>query len=256
MMELNKAINETLEKVQNLQDNCDYLAGVPTGYPALDEYINGWQMRKLIVIEGDANSGKTAFALGLARNLAKDSGVPVGYISPCLSSDYITTRLISMASGVPIWKIVHGKSMEKEDWQWVERSLMKLASAPLFIDDGECHFYATLRKRIYDMERMGAKVIFIDNLQDINSRSEKSYEQRILEVLDELKEFVRCSYITIVLISRTHGERYDEWADAVISIERADIDPRVAKIKIPFNKLGRTGSFMLGFIPECVKFEE
>ena len=56
------------------------VAGVPTGYRALDDRFNGLNAEKLYFLGGRPGGGKTALALNIAMNVAKH-GYPVVYVS-------------------------------------------------------------------------------------------------------------------------------------------------------------------------------
>ena len=126
------AINMSLELAEKCQTS---VPGIPSGFPSMDRLTQGWGKGELIVIGGRPGSGKTALALGLARNAAVEFGVPTAYFTLETPLTDLTDRLIVSESGIPMEKLQGASRMMDEDWQRLESSLKRLSDAPLYIDD-------------------------------------------------------------------------------------------------------------------------
>jgi len=69
-----------LERVRTAIKAGAKVAGVPTGYRALDDRFNGLNAEKLYILGGRPAGGKTSLALNIAMNVAKH-GYPVVYVT-------------------------------------------------------------------------------------------------------------------------------------------------------------------------------
>jgi replicative DNA helicase len=82
--------------VTHIGDNESNLAGIPSGYPDLDEIIGGFQKSDLIVIASRPGIGKTSLANNIAWNAAVRESLNVLYFSQELNSDQIAKRFIAL----------------------------------------------------------------------------------------------------------------------------------------------------------------
>ena len=56
---------------------------------------SGWQPSDLVIIAGRPAMGKTSFALSIAKNVAVDYDVPIGFFSLEMNNVQLVNRLIS-----------------------------------------------------------------------------------------------------------------------------------------------------------------
>ena len=91
---------ESLTKLSNASPASMMAAcgGHKTGYLDLDNMLGGFQKSDLIVLAARPSVGKTAFAVNLAYNVAKQK-IPVGVFSMEMSIDQVVDRFIALASG-------------------------------------------------------------------------------------------------------------------------------------------------------------
>ncbi|UTQ80004.1 hypothetical protein BC1_00052 [Bacillus phage BC-1] len=61
-----------VEVFQDMQQESGELTGADTGYGALNVMTSGLQRQNLMIIAARPSLGKTAFALNVAKNAAKD----------------------------------------------------------------------------------------------------------------------------------------------------------------------------------------
>jgi replicative DNA helicase len=78
--------------------------------------------------------GKTAFALNVLKNIAVDQKKSVGLFSLEMSSDQIADRILSMVSGIPMYKITKGR-LDTEDFAVMGEAMELLSETNVFIDD-------------------------------------------------------------------------------------------------------------------------
>jgi replicative DNA helicase len=78
--------------------------------------------------------GKTAFALNVLKNVAVDQKKSVGLFSLEMSSEQIADRILSMVSGIPMYKITKGR-LDTEDFAVMGEAMELLSETNVFIDD-------------------------------------------------------------------------------------------------------------------------
>ena len=283
------AINRSLELVE--KDQC-LPYGIPAGYPSLDRITRGWEPGELVVIGARPCVGKTAFALGMARNAAVEFELPTAYCSLETSVIELTERLIVSETGISIERL-HGKlRMEDDDWQRVESSLVRLAKAPLYLDDsvsqspGEYRISGFRNQAGMLVNEHQVKLFFVDYLQAacpdwgryapecLNHECRKN-----LRFLKETASFFGVPVIVLTCIERPenwHGQPpslldlgdycpcAEEYADKIILLDRpsftsavlTDNETEPLLVRVVQNRNGRTGQAELIFDRERICVSE
>ena len=93
--QIDPVIKDAVDILQRAAQNKGGLTGIPTGYQQMDEMTSGWQPSDLVIIAGRPAMGKTSFALSIAKNVAVDYGVPIGFFSLEMNNVQLVNRLIS-----------------------------------------------------------------------------------------------------------------------------------------------------------------
>jgi len=96
--------------------------------------LGGFKPAELIILASRPSMGKTAFALNVLRNMAVDQKKNVALFSLEMSSDQIADRILSMVSGIPMWKITKGQ-LDTEDFTVMGEAMEVLSETNVFIDD-------------------------------------------------------------------------------------------------------------------------
>lgn len=91
-----------IEKLEEIFDASE--TGLKTGIEALDKTMGGMQPSDLTVIGARPAQGKTAFAVSVLRNIAKQ-GKRVGFFSTEMSVFQVMGRLVSMESNINAHKL-------------------------------------------------------------------------------------------------------------------------------------------------------
>lgn len=142
--------------------------GVPYGLTALDDRTLGAMPGQLIVVAGRPGMGKSAVALGMARNMA-EAGNSVMFWSGEMGDVDLTTRMISDKLWSPsrrltYWQIASGKYRE-ERFQDIRDAGMALAQLPIRIEQQPGLTVPQIAARARQWKRKkGLKALFIDHL--------------------------------------------------------------------------------------------
>ncbi|HEY4506973.1 MAG TPA: replicative DNA helicase [Candidatus Paceibacterota bacterium] len=281
---LDKALHEAFERLDNLHKSDGSMRGVPSGFYDLDAITAGFQKSDLIILGARPSLGKSTFALDIARNAARESGLPVGIFTLEMSRDQVVDRLISAEAGINLHKLRTGRLSsegENNDFERIQVALDSLAKSNIFIDDASSPTVLQIRSmaRRLQAER-GLGMLIIDYLQLMQSnRSYDSPVQQVTEISRNLKGLARELNIPVIALSqlsRNAEARPDQRpklsdlrdsgsleqdADLVMFIYREDRvkkeseKPNIAEIIVAKHRNGPVGSIELYFDEEQVSFK-
>lgn len=143
---------------------------IATLHPNLDAVLGGGVTPgDLIIIAARPSTGKTAFALSLARNFCcPPHNLPVAFFSLEMSKMQLTNRLLAAQTGIALHHFTSGQITDA-GWVRLLSANNPLATAPLYIDDTPGITIHQLRTRLRRMKaELGIGVAIIDYLQLIH----------------------------------------------------------------------------------------
>ena len=199
-------LNKTYEKISDLHDpeSKDKYRGIPTGFGSLDRILSGLQPADLVILAARPSMGKTALALNIAQNIAKQ-GKSVGLISLEMSKEQLVERMFCSLLGVDSWKMRTGK-LTDNDFSKIGTVMDELNSMKIFIDDSLGNSIAELKAKARRLKvEQGLDLLVIDYLQ-LMSGSKSNYGnnrvQEISEISRALKSLARDLSIPILALSQ------------------------------------------------------
>lgn len=280
---LDKSLHEAFERLDALHKADGGLRGTPSGFYDLDNITAGFQKSDLIIIGARPSLGKSTLALDIARNAAKEMGMPVGIFTLEMSKDQVIDRLLAAEAGVSLWKLRTGRLSSEgdgNDFEKIQTALDSLAQTKIFIDDMVAPTVLQMRAMARRLQAdQGLGLLIVDYLQLIHSQ--KSYDspvQQISEITRNLKGLARELNIPVIAcsqLSRGVESRPDQRpklsdlresgsieqdADLVLFIYREDKVKRetekknIAEIIVAKHRNGPTGEIELYFDEDRVSF--
>jgi replicative DNA helicase len=279
---LKEVIKKNIETIERYQEYRETVTGVPSGYKDLDKLTAGFQKSDLIIIAARPSMGKTALGLCIARNAAKESGVPVGFFSLEMSKEQLAMRLLCSEARVDSHKIRSGFLSRQECGKLLQAAGLFM-DVPIYIDDTPAISPLELRakaRRI--MADQGLGLVIVDYLQLMRGRdTAERREQEISEISRSLKGLAKeldIPVIAIAQLNRKVEERTDKRpllsdlresgaieqdADVIAFIYRDEIyakhackEPGVAEIIIGKQRNGPSGETVkLAYISTYTRFE-
>jgi replicative DNA helicase len=185
--------------------NKEGLSGIPSGFDKIDKLTSGWQESDLIIIAARPGMGKTALTLSMARNIAVNQSIPVGFFSLEMSSVQLITRLISSETGLSSEKLRTGR-LEKHEWEQLNVKVKSLEKAPLYIDDSPSLSIFDLRAKARRLSSQhGIKLLIVDYLQLMTiggSGKGGNREQEISTISRNLKALAKELSIPVIALSQ------------------------------------------------------
>lgn len=164
------------------------IAGIPTGFGAIDEALGGLEPGNLILIGSRPSMGKTALALSIARNVAGMKRLPVQVFALEATRVEVKRRLLAQEARVGIDELKHGRVLEV-DREGLENAKKTLAPLPIFIDDAPALTIPQIRDRALALKQaQGAlTLIVVDYLQLVRPEEYAGFGNRTLEISEVTK---------------------------------------------------------------------
>ncbi len=196
-------IPKSWEKIEKLSEG-GALRGVPTGYAKLDNILSGFQKSDLIILAARPSTGKTSLALDIARKVAVDHNMPVGFFSLEMSADQLTDRMLSAESQVDSWRMRTGKGLTDDDFARISVAMETLSKAPIYIDDKPGNSIMQMRSTARRLKaEHGLEIIFVDYMQLMTtSKNFDSMVNQVTEISRSLKSLARELDVPVVALSQ------------------------------------------------------
>lgn len=197
-------VAKAMLQIEESASKPDGLSGVPSGFTDLDKLTLGWQPSDLTIIAARPSMGKTAFVLSMARNTTVDYGRAVAFFSLEMSSVQLIMRLMVSESGLDSRTLKNGR-LTKDEWAALEKSIVPLQNAPLFIDDTPGLSIFEFRSKARRLKAQhDIQLIIIDYLQLMTGPSETrgNREQEVATISRSLKGIAKELGISIIALSQ------------------------------------------------------
>ena len=220
-LKFNQALDQTIEMATMAMQNDQGIVGVPTGLSDLDEKLGGLHKSDLIILAGRPSMGKTALATNIAYNaaqhiLARQEKSSIAFFSLEMSSEQLSTRILSEQARIKSDDIRRGKVTEEEINRYIETS-RNIYNLPLYIDETPAITIATLSNRARRIKRLfGLSLIVVDYIQLMRSSTTNRNEGRVQEIseitqgLKALAKELSVPVLALSQLSRAVEQRDDK----------------------------------------------
>jgi replicative DNA helicase len=278
--ELGDLLPEVIDEIERIQEQGHILTGMPTGFTDLDELLTGLQPSTLSIVGARPSMGKTAFALGIAVNVAAETHKPVLFFSLEMGHRELAQRILASEARVDSSKFRKG-DLTPPDWSKINRALGRL-EAPLFIDDNPNVTVMEIRAKARRLQARHGQLglICIDYLQLMTGGGDAENRQvEVSEISRGLKILARelnAPVLALSQLSRQLEQRADKRpmlsdlresgsleqdADVVMFIYRDEVyhaespDRGVAEIIVSKHRSGPIGTRKLVFLGQYTRFD-
>lgn len=151
---------------------------IPTGFTDLDQQLDGGLERgTLTVAAGRPAMGKTAFGLGIARNVAREGSAL--FLSMEMSKAQVNDRNVAALGSIPISWLRKPQADDTMHWDRMTAAFLKVQALNLYIDDKTALSMVEIRAKARSVKRRhGLDVLVIDQLSFIagGSNENKAYD--------------------------------------------------------------------------------
>jgi replicative DNA helicase len=193
----------TLDEIEAISNRSGELVGVPTGFGDLDGLLHGLHPGQMIVVAARPATGKSTLGLDFARSASIKHGLTSAVFSLEMSRNEITMRLLSAEAKVALHHMRAG-TMGDDDWTRLARTMGRVSSAPLFIDDSPNMSMMEIRAKCRRLkQRHDLKLVIVDYLQLMTSgKRVESRQQEVSEFSRSLKLLAKELEVPVVAISQ------------------------------------------------------
>ena len=220
-LKFNQALDQTIEMATQAMKSDQGVVGVPTGLKDLDEKLGGLHKSDLVILAGRPGMGKTALATNIAYHasqnlMSRQEKSSVAFFSLEMSSEQLSTRILSEQARIKSDDIRRGKVTEEEINRYIETS-RNIYNLPLFIDETPAITIATLCNRARRIKRLfGVSLIVVDYIQLMRAPSSNRGDNRVQEVseitqgLKALAKELKVPVLALSQLSRAVESRDDK----------------------------------------------
>lgn len=199
--------------------------GTKTNYQKIDELTNGFQPGDLIILAARPGRGKTAFAVNLIVNVAKDldPNEIVVMFSLEMGGEQIVHRIVSAESMVN-FNLANVKNLDSEASNQIIMTLNRIKDLPILIDDSSDISLTEIRSRLQQLAMTKKiKLVVIDYLQLVKVMRHNlsmSRQQEVAMISHSLKSLARelgLPVLAIAQLSRKIEERRGANSQPILS---------------------------------------
>jgi replicative DNA helicase len=277
-----EVVDSTIEEIESRLNLEGHLTGVPSEFIDLDQITGGWQKSDLIIVAARPGMGKTAFALNIVTNAAKN-GRAVAVFTLEMSKNQLMTRILASESRIDSSKLRTGDLSDEElDRLMHGARLLSQLPATMGIDETPGISLMELRSRCRRFKReFGLDLVVVDYLQLMTASGNKRYESREREIseisggLKALAKELSVPVIALAQLNRGPDTRPDKVpklsdlresgsmeqdADIILFLYRDEYynpnseDAGKALVRIAKNRHGSLEDIYLAFAPNFLKF--
>ena len=273
-------LHKVFARLTELSDSDSAIPGYSSGLKDLDAKLNGLNKSDLLLIAARPAMGKTAFALNIALNVAKNTKKTVALFNLEMSREQLVMRLLAIESMVDGKKMATGK-LDDEEWTKLGMASSSLSQTDIRIDDNPTITVAQMNAKCRRLDNLG--LVVIDYLQLMSGGPGKSNENRVQEgsnisrSLKIMAKELNVPVICLSQLSRAVESRSDKRpilsdlresgaieqdADSVMFLYRDEYynenteDKGVAECIVAKNRHGETGPVKLQWVPQYQMFSD
>ncbi len=274
-----EVLGDVLGHLKELNYNKEATAGTPTGFSGLDRVLAGMGKSDLVLVGARPAMGKTAFALNIATNVAKQSKKNVCIFSLEMSADQLVTRILSSEALVDSYHLRTGE-IAPDEWEHIAKAAGNLADCNILIDDSAGMTVTQMKAKLRRVKNLGLVVIDYLGLMQGDGHKDNRV-QEVSEISRSLKVMAKELNVPVICcaqLSRGPEGRTDKRpmlsdlrdsgaieqdADTVIFLYRSEYyktgedssqDTNIAEIIIAKNRHGSVGTVEMGWNGKFTKF--
>jgi replicative DNA helicase len=196
-------VRESFEQITKMYESGGEMVGTPTGFRDVDQLTSGLQPGNLVVVAGRPSMGKSAFALGVASNLAVHHGIPVAVFTLEMSKIEVVQRFLCAEARVELQRLRTGK-LTPEDWPRLVKACDTLTKAPIFVDDTRMTTMLEIRAKARRLKAREPKLglVIVDYLQLMGSGSIEHRVQEVSQISRSLKVIAGDLEVPVMALSQ------------------------------------------------------
>lgn len=206
MQSSREVVEEFMENLAKIRENKDRITGLRTGFDSLNKITNGLQRGDLVILAARPSVGKTAFALNLGVNVARNNlkgKAAVAIFSLEMPATHLMSRLLSAQSSVKSENLRSG-FLTNEQANDLNAAAGTLSNTNIYIDDSATVTIPEIFSKCRKLKaEVGLDLIVIDYIQLITGRGKSdNRQQEVSEISRGLKQLAREMDVPVIALSQ------------------------------------------------------
>lgn len=202
-LEVGMGASALVDETINALDS-DHDPGLSTGWPDLDDVVNGLRPGQLAIVGARPSVGKSVIAANIAAHVCKER-VGVHFASLEMTRREVMQRMLAAHATVDLSRLMNHKLTEG-DWSNIGRRHHEVSRWPLWVDDSQSQTLLQLRARARTTSRrIPLGLIVVDYLQLMAPRDRRvPREQQVGELSEGLKGLAKELQVPIVALAQVN----------------------------------------------------
>ena len=191
--------------LEKLSETKSEITGLSTGFYEFDKLTSGLHENELIILAARPGMGKTAFALNIASNVARNTKKNVAIFNFEMSAEQLVNRMFSSIGQINFGKFRNG-NFDNEDWKRLSESVSILAETNIKIDDTPGSTISDIRSKCRRLASTdeGLALVVIDYLQLItgSAKNANNRQQEVAEISRGLKMMAMELHVPVIALAQ------------------------------------------------------
>lgn len=278
MIGIEAAMTEYIELLDRQHEG--HVVATPTGFADLDDRLDGGMNGgDLIIVGARPAMGKTAFSMGIGKNVAEEK--PVAVFSMEMPRKQLMRRLVSSLGSIPMGILGDPRRMADEHWPKLTHAMQRVKDLQFFIDDRPARTLGEIRARCRTLKRKrGLGLVIVDYLGLMAGGDGDNRTQQVGANSRGLKVLAKELDVPVIVLAqlnrglesrpnkrpmmsdlRDSGE-IEQDADTVIFLYRDEVyhpdsmDKGICEVIVAKQRNGETGHVALGYQGMFTRFTD
>ena len=191
--------------LEKLSESKSEITGLKTGFYELDKLTSGLHENELIILAARPAMGKTAFALNIATNVARNTSKAVAVFNLEMSGEQLVNRMFSSVGQIDFSKFRNG-NFDNDDWKKLSEGVSILSDTNIKIDDTPGISVSDIRSKCRRLAatKDGLALVVIDYLQLItgSAKNQNNRQQEVAEISRSLKMMAMELHVPVIALAQ------------------------------------------------------
>lgn len=200
---MSQASEQVYKQIEKFTEQKSGLTGLSSGFKKVNEVTLGLQRGDLMILAARPSVGKSAYAINLALNVAKENNAHVAFFSLEMSIEQLMMRIYAKSAEVALTKIRTG-DLTPEDLILLGLARQELANTNLYFDETSSNNLSDIRTKCRQLKNEGKlDFVVIDYLQLITTKSNRgSRQEEVSQISRNLKTLARDLEVPVLALSQ------------------------------------------------------
>ena len=200
---MSKASELVYQQIEKFTERKSGLTGLSSGFKKVNEVTLGLQKGDLMILAARPSVGKSAYAINLALNVAKENNAHVAFFSLEMSIEQLMMRVYAKTAEVELTKIRTGQ-LSPEDLILLGLARQELSTTNVYFDETGSNNISDIRTKCRQLKNEGKlDFVVIDYLQLITSKDTRGGRQEeVSQISRSLKTLARDLEVPILALSQ------------------------------------------------------